>query len=80
MAHWLRYEHHGRIGFGTLNGSSIAVHSGDLLQRPQATGSTVALGEVRVLAPLVPGQMVALVDNYRALVAKLAHALPTEPL
>ena len=80
MAHWLRYEHQGRIGFGMLDGSSIAVHSGDLLQRAQPTGSKVALGEVRVLAPIVPGQMIALVDNYRALVAKLAHALPTEPL
>jgi len=28
----------------------------------------------------VPGKMVALVDNYRALVAKLGHAVPNEPL
>ena len=31
MAHWIRYEHQGQAGFGTVENDSIKVHSGELL-------------------------------------------------
>jgi len=80
MAHWLRYEHQGRPGFGTLEGDTIRVHTGDMFASPRASGETLARAEVRLLTPTVPSKMVALVDNYHALVAKLQHAVPAEPL
>jgi 2-keto-4-pentenoate hydratase/2-oxohepta-3-ene-1,7-dioic acid hydratase in catechol pathway len=44
------------------------------------TGESISLADAKLLTPVVPGKMVALVDNYRALVAKLGHAVPNEPL
>jgi hypothetical protein len=45
-----------------------------------ATGESIPLADAKLLTPAVPGKMIALVDNYRALVAKLGHAVPNEPL
>jgi 2-keto-4-pentenoate hydratase/2-oxohepta-3-ene-1,7-dioic acid hydratase in catechol pathway len=47
---------------------------------PRPTGESIPLGAAAVLTPTIPGKMVALVDNYHALVAKLNHAVPAEPL
>jgi 2-keto-4-pentenoate hydratase/2-oxohepta-3-ene-1,7-dioic acid hydratase in catechol pathway len=80
MSHWVRFEDGGRIGFGTLDGDEIRVHGGDMFDSPSATGERVARSAVRLLTPTVPSKMVALVDNYHALVTKLAHEVPPEPL
>jgi len=80
MAHWIRYAHEGKTGFGLLEGDTIRVHEGELFDRPRASGETLALPSVKVLIPCLPSKMVALVDNYHALVAKLDHAVPPEPL
>ena len=80
MAQWIRYVESGAIGFGTLEGAQITVHAGDMFAAPQPTGRTLALASVRVLTPTVPGKLVALWNNFRALAAKLASAVPTEPL
>jgi 2-keto-4-pentenoate hydratase/2-oxohepta-3-ene-1,7-dioic acid hydratase in catechol pathway len=80
MAHWLRFARDGRTGFGTLEDGTIRVHSGSMFDAPRATGETLPREAVSVLTPTEPSKMVALVDNYHALVAKLAHAVPPEPL
>jgi 2-keto-4-pentenoate hydratase/2-oxohepta-3-ene-1,7-dioic acid hydratase in catechol pathway len=80
MAKWIRVSHRGRECFGTLDGDSIMVHTGPMFERPQPSGEILALAECRTLIPMVAGKMVALVDNYHALVAKLNHAVPAEPL
>ena len=36
MAHWIRFEHQGQTGFGTLDGATITVHDGDMFARPRA--------------------------------------------
>jgi 2-keto-4-pentenoate hydratase/2-oxohepta-3-ene-1,7-dioic acid hydratase in catechol pathway len=80
MAHWLRFEHQGRTGFGTIAGNTISVYTGDMFDAPQPSGQTLSIAQVKVLTPTVPSKMAALVDNYHALVAKLNHAVPAEPL
>ena len=80
MAHWIRYERDGSIGFGTLADDIITVHAGDMFERPEPSGERIPLGDVRVLAPCVPGKMIALWNNFRALGAKLGVAPPEEPL
>jgi len=80
MAHWLRFEHDGRTGFGTLEGDTIRVHSGNMFDAPSPTGTTIARSAATILIPTVPSKMVALVDNYHALVSKLGHGVPAEPL
>jgi 2-keto-4-pentenoate hydratase/2-oxohepta-3-ene-1,7-dioic acid hydratase in catechol pathway len=80
MTQWLRFERNGQAGFGTLEGDTIRVHAGNMFEGAAPTGETVAKGAVKLLVPCVPQKMVALVDNYHALVTKLQHAVPPEPL
>ena len=80
MAQWLRYRHNGNSGFGQLQGDQIAVYSGDLFQNPRATGEYLKVKEVLIDIPCVPNKFLALVDNFHALVTKLEHTVPDEPL
>lgn len=80
MAHWIRFEHQGRTGFGVLDQDSIKVHSGDMFGSPQPTGAVVSLAQVKVLTPTQPSKMVALWNNFHALAAKLGNPEPPEPL
>lgn len=80
MAHWIRFAHAGREGFGTLDGEDVRVHSGDLFGAPAATGQTLRLADVRLLPPCRPGKIVALWNNFHALAAKLGNPVPAEPL
>ncbi|MFC7690609.1 DUF2437 domain-containing protein [Paeniroseomonas aquatica] len=54
MALWVRFSRDSTTGFGTLEGESIAVHSGDMLAAPSPTGETVPLAAVTLLAPVTP--------------------------
>jgi len=80
MKQWLRYRHSGATGFGTLTSSGISVHEGEMFGRHAATGRTLALSEVELLAPCTPSKIVALWNNFHALAAKLKQPEPAEPL
>ena len=80
MAQWLRFQNQGKSGFGQLQGESIVVYSGDLFNQPRATGETVRLADITIDIPCTPSKMIAMVDNFHALVTKLEHAIPAEPL
>ena len=55
MAHWVRFNHGGTTAVGTLEGDTIAVHSGTtLVEAGAATGDTVKLSDVELLAPTDP--------------------------
>jgi 2-keto-4-pentenoate hydratase/2-oxohepta-3-ene-1,7-dioic acid hydratase in catechol pathway len=80
MTRWIRFAHGGAIGFGTLADDAIAVHEGDMFLSPRATGRTLPLEAVEVLAPTQPSKMIALWNNFHALAQKLNVAEPAEPL
>jgi 2-keto-4-pentenoate hydratase/2-oxohepta-3-ene-1,7-dioic acid hydratase in catechol pathway len=80
MAHWVRFQHAGKTGFGQLEAERIAIYSGDLFNSPQDTGESINLSEVVIDIPCTPSKMIAMVDNFYALVTKLDHAVPQEPL
>jgi 2-keto-4-pentenoate hydratase/2-oxohepta-3-ene-1,7-dioic acid hydratase in catechol pathway len=80
MAQWLRFQHQGKNGLGQLQGGQISVYSGDLFQDPKPSGETLKLADVTLDIPCTPSKMVAMVDNFHALVTKLEHAVPAEPL
>jgi 2-keto-4-pentenoate hydratase/2-oxohepta-3-ene-1,7-dioic acid hydratase in catechol pathway len=80
MAQWLRYQYQGKSGLGQVQGDQIAVYSGDLFQDPKPTGEMLKLADVTIDIPCTPSKMVAMVDNFHALVTKLEHAVPAEPL
>jgi len=80
MVQWIRFEHDGESGFGTLDGETINVHTGDMFAGPQATGETLSLGAVKVLTPSEPSKMICLWNNFHALAARLKVQAPDEPL
>jgi 2-keto-4-pentenoate hydratase/2-oxohepta-3-ene-1,7-dioic acid hydratase in catechol pathway len=80
MAHWVRFQHAGKKSFGQVVGERIAVYSGDLFNSPLATGESINLAETVIDIPCTPSKMIAMVDNFHALVTKLEHAIPHEPL
>ena len=80
MIRWIRYEHGGAVGFGSLDGETIEVHDGDMFAAPRSTGRTLGLGDVRPLAPTTPSKILALWNNSHLLAAKLGTTKPTDPL
>src|ERR1700730_9976678 len=80
MTQWIRFERNGRVGFGTVQDGTIAVHSGDMFAGAKPTGDTVQLADVRVLTPCDPSKMVCLWNNFHQLAAKNDFLIPDEPL
>src|SRR5579871_1096660 len=80
MAQWIRFEKGGKTGFGTLEGETISVHSGDIFAGAKATGENVALKDVKVLTPCVPSKMICLWNNFHQLAAKNDFQHPKDPL
>ncbi len=80
MTQWLRFEQDGQIKFGTLQGSTISIHSGDMFSSPTDTGESAELADVRIVTPCDPSKMICLWNNYRALTAKMEGEIPEEPL
>lgn len=77
---WLRYERGGETSFGTLDGDTIDRYKGDMFGESTATGETVGLADVRLLAPAQPTKLIGLWNNFAALGQKLNLAVPPEPL
>jgi 2-keto-4-pentenoate hydratase/2-oxohepta-3-ene-1,7-dioic acid hydratase in catechol pathway len=82
MARWVRFESEGAERFGSLadDNSTISVHSGNMFAGAAPTGLTVALDQVRLLAPVRPGKFLGLWNNFRELATKNGHVFPTTPL
>ena len=77
---WIRFRHKGGAHFGTLDGDTISVHSGDMFAGAKPTGEKVALSAVEVMTPTDAGKYICLWNNFRALAAKLGNPIPEEPL
>lgn len=77
---WVRFQHQDATCFGTLEGEKIRVYEGDMFANPEPNGNSMHLSEVKLLAPVVPGKMLAMWNNFHALGKKLGLAPPPEPL
>lgn len=80
MPLWARVSYEGRECFGTVATEAITLHTGSMFANPQPTGESIPCGAAKLLTPTKPSKMIGLVDNYHALVTKLDHPVPTEPL
>jgi 2-keto-4-pentenoate hydratase/2-oxohepta-3-ene-1,7-dioic acid hydratase in catechol pathway len=80
MTLWIRFEHQGRVGFGTLQDETITVHQGSMFAAPEATAETLALASVTLLRPVEPSKMIALWNNFYKLAEKINSPVPLEPL
>jgi len=62
---YVRYAVAGKVSYGILEGETVQELSGDLFQSPRRTGRTVKLSAVKLLAPCVPGKVIAVGLNYQ---------------
>jgi 2-keto-4-pentenoate hydratase/2-oxohepta-3-ene-1,7-dioic acid hydratase in catechol pathway len=91
-----RFVHGGGISWGVVEGTvdSTALEGSDaaydaltvaaIKDHPMGTieftGDRFAIGDVRLLAPILPSKVVAIGRNYAAHAAELGHDLPERPL
>lgn len=77
-----RYEYDGRVRYGLADPESGRVReiAGAPFDRVEATGVARRLEEVRLLAPVVPGKIVAVGLNYRDHAREMGKKIPEEPL
>src|SRR5258708_31235785 len=47
---------------------------------PEATSQAISLAAAKLLTPIAPSKIIALIDNFHELLAKLNHDVPKEPL
>ncbi|GJE73016.1 fumarylacetoacetate hydrolase family protein [Methylorubrum podarium] len=80
MTRWIGFVHDGRHGFGRLDGEHIAVCEGDLFGENSPTGQVLPLAEVSLDLPCRPSKMIALWNNFGALMEKLELSRPEAPL
>jgi uncharacterized protein DUF2437 len=80
VTHWVRFRHQDATGFGTISGSEISVHDGEMFGNSSANGQRLALSAVELMAPSEPSKIIALWNNFHALAAKLNVREPDEPL
>ena len=81
MAKWVRVAHGGGGAFGLLaDNGAVAIHRGDMFDRPSPTGEIVPPEAVRLRAPVRPGKFIGLWNNFHELAHKQGNTIPTEPL
>ncbi len=78
--HFARFLHHGRISWGLVEGELVRIVRGSPFGRWEATGETVGLAEVGLLAPCEPSKIVCVGLNYKDHARELGMPLPEEPL
>jgi 2-keto-4-pentenoate hydratase/2-oxohepta-3-ene-1,7-dioic acid hydratase in catechol pathway len=78
----VRFHHGDRIATGALEPGSdeVRVLRGTFFEDPLPTGETVALGDVLLLAPVLPSKLVCVGKNYAAHAAEFGMQVPEEPL
>jgi len=78
----VRFRHGDRIATGALEPGSddIRVLRGTFFEDPLPSGETVALGDVLLLAPVLPSKLVCVGKNYAAHAAEFGMQVPEEPL
>ena len=79
LQHWIRYSHHGHIGFGTLQEGRIRVFDGEMFGECRPTQAELPLEAVTPLRPCTPTKVIAMYNNFAPLVQKLQQRLPSEP-
>jgi 2-keto-4-pentenoate hydratase/2-oxohepta-3-ene-1,7-dioic acid hydratase in catechol pathway len=77
---WLRFVHQGAEGFGSVEGTAVRRHTGELFNAPLPTDELIPLDAIVWLPPCRPGKLIGLWNNFRAAALKNGWAEPAEPL
>ncbi|MGH7291256.1 MAG: fumarylacetoacetate hydrolase family protein, partial [Myxococcota bacterium] len=77
-----RFSHQDAIRYGIVDDTDLVVLDGDpMFAGYDTTGERVPLGEVALLAPVIPrSKIVAVGRNYRAHAEELGNEVPAEPM
>jgi len=62
---YVRYSAAGKTSYGILEATTIRELSGNLFQAPKPTGKSVKLSDAKLLAPVLPGKVIAVGLNYQ---------------
>lgn len=76
----IRYIHEEQIRYGLVDGAGIVPCDGDPYSGLNRLDSVLDPGEVKLLPPVEPPNIICLGLNYRAHAAETGHQLPVEPL
>ena len=78
----VRFIHGDRIATGAIEPGDdvVRILAGTFFENPVPTGEEVPLGDVRLLAPVLPSKLVCVGRNYAAHAAEWGMDVPKEPL
>jgi 2-keto-4-pentenoate hydratase/2-oxohepta-3-ene-1,7-dioic acid hydratase in catechol pathway len=76
----VRYSRQGDVGFGILEGETVAAISPHPFAAFEYTGERLPAAEVRLLAPVLPSKVVAIGRNYAEHARELGNEVPPEPV
>jgi 2-keto-4-pentenoate hydratase/2-oxohepta-3-ene-1,7-dioic acid hydratase in catechol pathway len=77
---YVRFERAGRDFFGTLEGEVVLPLKGAPWESRELAGESCPVREVRLLAPVRPGNIFCVGRNYSDHARELGNELPTEPV
>jgi len=76
----VRFDNKGQIHFGILEGETVTPLAGDCWSGEPLSGKNLPLDQVRLMAPLEPGNIFCVGRNYSEHAKELGNDLPEEPL
>lgn len=76
----VRVKHQDQVFHGILEGEQIKKITGDLFQHYQITEQSYSLKDVKLLAPLVPVNIIAIGLNYRQHALETGKPVPEKPV
>lgn len=76
---WCRFQRGETISYGRVAADEVIAVEGSPVTNPADTGDTYALGEVRLLAPIIPPMLYAAGPNHRGHIAGMARRRGAEP-
>lgn len=77
---FVRFESNGSVSYGILEGNMVRKIDGDIFKEYKTTEEMFDIDEVRLLAPCLPGKIVAVGINYRDHAVEMKHDLPEAPI
>lgn len=77
---FVRLSHENHAQYGILEGERINIIEGDIFSEYRLTGTYVALKDIKLLAPCMPGKAVCVGLNYYDHAQEMNLKLPSEPL
>jgi 2-keto-4-pentenoate hydratase/2-oxohepta-3-ene-1,7-dioic acid hydratase in catechol pathway len=75
-----RYSRQGQVGFGVLEGDTVAAIGPHPFGAFQYSGERFGLDEARLLAPVLPSKVVAVGRNYADHARELGNEVPEAPI